>query len=168
MNRCATRELSIRQHELDLGGFERTISRMLLELVYSPGLPRTALRLFVVLAHVMNRRTGCCYPGINFLAIERGVTPQAVRKACRDLEAAGFIHVEQNASPRRTNLFFINSGIQAATRSGDKTGIACGRPETTGSGFLSKGIFGETAVSGLTANDQRLLDHAATRSWRND
>jgi DNA-binding MarR family transcriptional regulator len=141
---------------------------MILELVVSPGLPRTAIRLFVVLAHMMNRRTGSCYPGINSLAEELGVTPQAVRRACRELENAGFIHVEHNASTLRTNLYFINAAIPAATKSGDKTGITRGKPETTGSGSLSKGVFGETAVSGLTADDQELLNHAAKRSWRND
>lgn len=142
---------------------------MILELVVSPGLPRTAIRLFVVLAYMMNRRTGSCYPGINSLAEEElGVTPQAVRRACRELENAGFIHVEHNASILRTNLFFINAGIQASTKSGDESGIARRKPETTVSGSLSKGVFGETAVSGLTADDQELLDHVATRSWRND
>ncbi|WP_375589187.1 helix-turn-helix domain-containing protein [Hoeflea alexandrii] len=160
--------MNILQHGLDPGGFDQTISRMILELILRPGLPRTAIRLFVVLAYMMNRRTGSCYPGINSLAEELGVTPQAVRRACRELENAGFIHVEHNASILRTNLFFINAGIQASTKSGDESGIARRKPETTVSGSLSKGVFGEAAVSGLTADDQELLDHARKRSWRND
>lgn len=167
MIKGATRGLNVLQHGRDPGGFDQTISRVILELVLRPGLQRTAIRLFVVLAHMMNRRSGSCYPGINSLAEELGVTPQAVRRACRELENAGFIHVEHNASTLRTNLYFINTGIQASTRSGTETGITRGKPETTGSGSLSKGVFGETAVSGLTADDQELLDHAATRSWKN-
>lgn len=168
MSRGATRGLNILQHGRDPGGFDQTISRMILELVLNPGLPRTAIRLFVVLAYMMNRRTGSCYPGVNSLAQELGVTPQVVRRACRELENAGFIHVEHNASTLRTNLFFINAGIQASTRVGTEIGITRGKSETDGSGSLSKGVFGETAVSGLTADDQELLDHAAKRNWRND
>lgn len=168
MSKGATRRLNILQHRQNLGGFDRTTSSMILELVLSPDLPGTAIRLFVVLAHMMNRRTGACYPGINFLAEELGVTPQAVRRACRGLEKAGFIHVEHNASVLRTNLYFINFRIPVATRCGHATGCACGKPETNGSGSPFKGVFGETTVSGLTADDHELLDHAAKRNWKND
>lgn len=148
--------------------FDAAILDLISKLALTPELSRTSIRLYVALAGKMNRRTGFCYPGVSSLAEILGVSSQAIRRACRELESSGFIHVEQNASTYRTNLFFID--FRRLRTSDSNSGI---RPGTTGSetglsGSLDREIFGETNVAGLSTQDQELLRYAAERKWSHD
>lgn len=153
-------------------GYAPAFDAMILSLIgrvaVAPNLSRTSIRLFIVLAEKLNRKTGFCYPGVHSLATELGVSPQAIRKACRELEKTGFIHVEQNASTYRTNLFFLDFRKQGATKSQHSDVATPIHSETGVSGSLISGIFGETAVADLNTEDRALLDFAAKRSWAHD
>jgi DNA-binding transcriptional regulator YhcF (GntR family) len=144
--------------------FDSAVMNCIGKLVRDPGLSRTAIRLYVVLAGKINRKAGSCYPGVNSLADELGVSAQAIRKACRELEAAGFIHIDQNASVYRTNVFYLDFRELSSEKNAAENEAYVYRPETMGSGSLDTGIFGETAVSGLKPEDRELLEFAAKRS----
>lgn len=161
MTEGAISRLSSQHHSRDPAGFDRAISNMVLEVVLSQGLSRTAIRFFVVLANKSNRRTGSCYPGINTLASELCVTPQAVRKACRQLEEAGFIQVEHNASKLRTNVFRINFRKLSKPISKSSNMEQIEEPAPPVSGPLFIGVFGETPVAGVSAEDLDLLEFAS-------
>ena len=160
--------LNLRPFLNDQVEFDRAVLICIAKLVRVPGVFRTAIRLYVVLAEKANRRTGCCYPGVNSLADELGVSPQAIRKSCRELELAGFIHVDHNASTYRTNVYYLDFTEVPAAQRVSETEAFARRPETRRSGSLDIGLFGETPVSGLNPDDRELLEFAAKRGWSND
>lgn len=164
-NRALLEQLNIRPFLGDASAFDAMTLKLIGSVAINPSLSRTSIRLFIVLGGKLNRKKGFCYPGVPTLAKELGVSPQAIRKACRELERAGFIHVEQNASTCRTNLFYLDFRQLDATKSRHKDVPNFAQREPMVSGPLIGGIFGETAVSDLDCENRALLDFAANRSW---
>lgn len=160
-----SKELNASQFLGNPTAFDHALWKFIAELARKPDLSKTALRLYVVLAERTNRKTGYCYPGVHTLANELTVSPQAVRKACRELECAGFIHVERNASNFRTNVYVLDFRMLQSNDSEDKNMVPFAEPATPVSGPLSKEIFGETTVSGLGSDEQELLDFASERKF---
>lgn len=145
--------------------FNAAVLELMNELVWTPKLAVTSIRLYVVLARRANRKTGCCYPGIETLARELGTSAQAVRKACRQLERSGFILIEQNASKYRTNVFYLDFRKLSASDAQRIATTNVPTSETRVSGSLTKEKFGETESAGLSAEDRELLQYAAMRRW---
>lgn len=149
--------------------FNAVVLEMIVRAAKTAGMCGTAYRLFPVLASMMNSRTGHCYPGVEGLATHLGVTPQAIRKARRDLERTGFIHVDLNSSSFKTNSYYVDFRPlerRASTAQSDRA--ASHDPETGISPSLLREVFGETDVARLQPEDLEALAFAVERSQSHD
>lgn len=127
----------------------------------TPGLRPTAYRLVAIIASMTNAKTGDCYPAVSTLADRLRLSEQAIRKAMRELENAGLVSVSYNAGRNNTNIYRLAFPDCSASE-------FCRDPEPDVSPSHIGGLFGETDVSGLSAEDRELLEFAAKRSWSHD
>ncbi|MEX3007204.1 helix-turn-helix domain-containing protein [Hoeflea sp. TYP-13] len=145
--------------------FNAVVLEMIVRALKTPKLCNTAYRLLPVLASMMNCRTGHCYPGVSKLASELGVSPQAIRKACRDLEEAGLIHVDLNSSSFNTNSYYLDfRKLEKRGPSFQESQSISQAPVTGVSPDLIKEVFGETNVALLCDDDIDALHFAEERS----